>query len=288
MEHLTDESCDICLIQETFLREEEKAKLQEIQDYGWNIISNPRKHRSGGGVAILYRKHLKIQTNLKVTKPKSFQVMEVTICTKTGMMRLVNVYRPGYSQKARHTACFFLEEFGEYLDELAMKPGEPIIAGDFNFHVERPEELYPKKFQMLLEEYDLLQCTPLIPTHEDGGTLDLVLSSEAVQLKMGPRRVLVDGTKSDHYLVHFDLNVEPTATDGDGPQSITYRNFNEIDLEVFRRDISLSPIGNESSWSGSSLDEVVESYNSSLKQLMDKHAPLNTKKIKKERLPLDG
>jgi hypothetical protein len=79
--------------------------------------------------------------------------------------------------------------------------------------------------------------------------------------------------------------VEPTATDGDGPQSITYRNFNEIDLEVFRRDISLSPIGNETSWSGTSLDEVVETYNSSLKQLMDKHAPLNTKKIKNKDSP---
>ena len=43
MEHLLEVDCDICFIQETFLREGDKAKLAEIRDYGWSVLSNPRK-----------------------------------------------------------------------------------------------------------------------------------------------------------------------------------------------------------------------------------------------------
>ena len=59
MEHLGDVGC-ICLVQETFLREADSAKLQEIKDYGWCIISDPRKHRSGGGIGILYKHDIKL------------------------------------------------------------------------------------------------------------------------------------------------------------------------------------------------------------------------------------
>ena len=68
MEHLQDQECDICFVQETFLKEADTAKLQEIRDYGWNILSNARKHRSGGGIAFLYRKDITLKINTKVTK----------------------------------------------------------------------------------------------------------------------------------------------------------------------------------------------------------------------------
>ena len=50
MEHLRDKDCDVCFVQETFLKDADTAKLQEIRDYGWDILSDPRKQRSGGGL----------------------------------------------------------------------------------------------------------------------------------------------------------------------------------------------------------------------------------------------
>ena len=38
--HLEEKGCDICLIQETYLKQSDTAKLQEIRDYGWNIFSS--------------------------------------------------------------------------------------------------------------------------------------------------------------------------------------------------------------------------------------------------------
>ena len=137
MEHLQDQECDICFVQETFLKDADKAKLQEIRDYGWNVVSDPRKHRSGGGIAFLYRKDLQLKNNDRVPKYKSFQVMEAILSSKSGLIRLINIYRPPYTKKARYTESVFLEEFEEYLCNLESKPGTPLLAGDFNFHVER-------------------------------------------------------------------------------------------------------------------------------------------------------
>ena len=109
MEHLQDQECDICFVQETFLKEADTAKLQEIRDYGWNILSNPRKHRSGGGIAFLYRKDITLKSNNKVTKYKSYQVMEALLSTKCGLIRLINVYRPPYTKKARFTESMFIK-----------------------------------------------------------------------------------------------------------------------------------------------------------------------------------
>ena len=103
MEHLDDMGCDICLVQETFLREADSAKLKEIKDYGWNIVSDPRKHRGGGGIGILYKPSIILKTNEKVIKYKSFQVMESLFHSETEVVRLVNIYRPPYTRKVKFT-----------------------------------------------------------------------------------------------------------------------------------------------------------------------------------------
>ena len=155
MEHLRDMSCDICLVQETFLREADSAKLKEIKDYGWNIVSDPRKHRGGGGICIMHRPEILLKTNDKVTKFKSFQVMESLLHSDDGAVRLVNIYRPPYTKKAKYTESTFLKEFEDYLEDLDNKSGTPILMGDFNFHMERPEDFYPSKLKCLLETYNL-------------------------------------------------------------------------------------------------------------------------------------
>ena len=287
MEHLQDAGCNICFVQETWLKEADTAKLQQIQDYGWNILSNPRKYRSGGGIAFLYRKWLKLKLNEKVVKYKSFQVMEALLETTLGSVRLINVYRPGYSKKARHTQCDFLEEYEEYLSDLKDKSGCPIIAGDFNFHVEKPNDLYPKKYLDLLNAYGFHQCTPLVPTHISGGTLDhIVMNASLTQIIDGPIEVLPSGTKSDHYLVVFKMSMGATvrAVNG-GDNIITYRNYNALDIDEFKSDIRRSNLGERSKWSLYDLNGTVKLYDRVLQELMDKHCPLIEKKVKNRDKP---
>ena len=77
---------------------------------------------------MLYRNTIELKCNTKVTKYKSFQVMESLLNTDQDFVRLVNIYRPPYTKKARYTECAFLGEFEDYLKDLSQKPGDPIIG----------------------------------------------------------------------------------------------------------------------------------------------------------------
>ena len=281
MEHLDDQEVDICFVQETWLKEADAAKLQEIRDYGWDIISNPRKHRTGGGIAFLSRRGLNLKANEKVIKYNSCQIMETVLNTTSGIIRLINVYRPGYSKKARHTVNDFLEEFEGYLSDLVCKSGTPILAGDFNFHIQRPHDPEARKFLDLLDHHDLHQIVPPVPTHNLGGTLDLVITTKALKDQTNPIRIIKSGTSSDHYLVIFEmmLTVVPSVS-VDGVKVINYRDFNSIQLEDFKNDLIKSRLGNSSEWNNCDLDEAVSLYNVVLTELMDKHCPVIEKKVK--------
>ena len=223
LEHLWEADCDICFMQETFLRDGDKAKLTEIKDSGWSILSDPRKHRSGGGIAMVYRSSIELKPNTKVTKFKSFQVMESLLSAESELLRLVNIYRPPYTKKARYTECDFLKEFEEYLKILCVKPGNPLLTGDFNFHVERPNEHYPKKFLDLLDLYNLRQHVPIVPTHDQGGTLDLVITTQSLENKISNFGIVQSRTSSDHFLVLFD--VDTRLSKNDNGKFLSYRNF---------------------------------------------------------------
>ena len=170
IDHLEDNQCDICLVQETYLKNSDTAKVQEIREYGWDIYSSPRAERSGGGIAILYRNGVKLRLSPAGKTFRSFQVQEVLIGTGEGMVRLCNIYRPPYTGKARFTAAAFLEEFVDYLADLSLRTGHHVLMGDFNLQVQDLSDFYAEKFLKLLDSFGLDQLTPCQPTHT-GSTL---------------------------------------------------------------------------------------------------------------------
>ena len=179
LDHLEDNQCDISLVQETYLKNSDTAKVQEIREYGWNIYSSPRAERAGGGIGVLYRDGVKVKLSPTRSTFKSFQIQEVLVGSGEDMVRLCNIYRPPYTGKARFTAALFLEEFVDYLSELNVKTGSPVLMGDFNFQVQDLSDFYAEKFLKLLDSFGLEQLTPCQPTHIRGGTLDLVICQSA-------------------------------------------------------------------------------------------------------------
>ena len=175
LEHINETDTDICFIQETFLKKKDTAKLAEIRDYGYEVISAPR-HRCGGGIAIVYRQGIPLQQNRKIEKFNTFEVMEATLDDGEQLWRFVNIYRAPYSKKHRFTILHFLDEFDQYLSLVRSKNGNPIIVGDFNIHVEKEDDINSIRFQNLLTEFQLVQHVPHVATHNEGGTLDLVLT----------------------------------------------------------------------------------------------------------------
>ena len=164
------------------------------------------------------------------------------------------------------------------LDE---KEGKNIIFGDFNIHVEKPEMTYPQQLNNLITQYSLQQKVPLIPTHIDGGTLDLMLMDEDIEHLVDGIEVFEDGTRSDHYLVLCSMNLKTTSIHSAANNVIEYRDFKKINIEAFKADITESDITGDFS----SLEEAVDKYNRTLTHIMDKHCPVIKKRIKKKFTP---
>eukprot|EP00116_Pleurobrachia_bachei_P001073 sb/3461335/ len=213
------------------------GKLQEIRDNGWNIYSCPRAERGGGGIGILFRDGLVLKQCPVKTRYKSFQVQEVLISDRDQPKRLCNVYRPPYTTKSRLTEAFFLSEFSDYLSEVMMKQGTPIIAGDLNFQIQDKNNFYSRKLLDLLDSFDLKQRVPLQPTHQHGGTLDLGITPR--DLNTGNMTIFPDGTTSDHFLVQFELSVKPDLANSCAKKSLfrEYRDYKSMDVEGFKGDL---------------------------------------------------
>jgi exonuclease III len=280
--HLEDKACDVCLVQETYLKLTDTAKLQEIKENGWNIYSSPRNERSGGGIGVLYRDGVVVKLAPVKYKFKTFQVQEVLVGEEDDLVRLCNIYRPPYNGKARFTEANFLDEFNDYLSDLLMKTGSPLIMGDFNFQVQDSNNFYSKKLLDLLDSFDFVQNVPLNPTHIRGGTLDLIICQRGMASKLGNLKIFPDGTMSDHYLVMVEVKLASEGGYVSRERVGVYHDFKAVDVEVFRsglRDLCLEIPDDVTP------EEALYLYDRALKEAVDRFVPTKRRKLVKNFRP---
>ena len=104
-----------------------------------------------------------------------------------------------------------------------------IITGDFNFHLNKPNDTRASRFQDILEMFDLIQHVT-VPTHKDGNTLDLVITHRITAL----RDCVVSDLLSDHNCIRFSIE----ANKGKNPQKkITFRKTRSINIPEFKKEI---------------------------------------------------
>ena len=128
------------------------------------------------------------------------------------------------------------------------------------------------QFLSVLDSSNLVQLVTF-PTHRNGHTLDLIISAADSYLshKTSYSRL----SPSDHFPVFSQLTIQPPP-----PSSlfneISFRCFDAISIPHFVRDIfSSTPIHHPPS----SLSELVDCYNTTLTDILNKHAPLKIKRI---------
>ena len=115
-------------LQETFLRKDDGAHLNEIREQGLKVHSVPRTDgREHGGIAVVYLPNIKLKP-LKLSKNdklyKTFEHFESVFKSNMGLIRIVNVYQPTYSVSHRYTIKDFLEEFEKFLVEALVVKSE--------------------------------------------------------------------------------------------------------------------------------------------------------------------
>ena len=80
-----------------------------------------------------------------------------------------------------------------------------LIAGDFNIHVEQSGDDATKHLLNILGSFDCIQHVHGEPTHQAGGTLDLVITKSEDKINdlvINPSNII-----SDHSLISWNLPI---------------------------------------------------------------------------------
>lgn len=175
---------------------------------------------------------------------------------------VIGMYRPG---SAKPTPQFF-DDLTSLLEAVALLRCPLIIGGDFNIHVEDLHDVDAVSLAEIFELFGLAQRVQGV-THQHGGTLDLVVTSEDitdVPVSVDPPCVV-----SDHALVIADLPIRPVRVK---PTPRTVRGWRSVDRDAFAKAIASTPLGRVPS-ADAAVDELSAQYNQVLSELADRFAP---------------
>ena len=91
----------------------------------------------GGGLGFFLRKGLQVKQN-KTYLFNALEYMDLSVTTSGSSLRFGTMYRPPPSKDNKLTLCMFYNDFSTLLEHLAVVPGNLIVTGEFNFHVDDP------------------------------------------------------------------------------------------------------------------------------------------------------
>ena len=114
-------------------------------------------------------------------KWKSFEFLLCKANLKGFILNLVNVYHPPYSAKNKFTISDFFKDFEDFLSAIAPLPGDLLLFGDLNLHLELLTDSNTSNFYNLLKQFSLEQLIKSA-THIKGGILDLIIKSNALKI----------------------------------------------------------------------------------------------------------
>ena len=79
---------DLCVITETWLKEQDQVKVNEATPTGYLLNNTPRANRPGGGVALLYKTQFQL-LKVETTDCKSCEITSWFLKYKNRLIRLV-------------------------------------------------------------------------------------------------------------------------------------------------------------------------------------------------------
>jgi len=133
---------DILCITETWISVNDNFATRNVTPIGYNIISNSRNGKRGGGVAVILKDHLAYKKLVTVVCD-TFEVLllRVTSCTKSFV--IATIYRsPG-------PLANFLTELNNFIANLVSNSDDFVLAGDFNIHMDMTTDDSARKLSVV-------------------------------------------------------------------------------------------------------------------------------------------
>ena len=115
--------------------------------------------------------------------------MDVLVKYANACFQLIIIYRPLPSKENGLKENDFFSEFNTLPERLETSSSKLLFTGDFNFHINKPSETYPKKFLCMLKTFNPEQHVSG-PTHKNGNTLYLLITCADEDFLSGVRIML--------------------------------------------------------------------------------------------------
>ena len=242
-------------LNETWLEDSCSATvLNKTAPPNFTFMSVCRTVRRGGGVAALFKDVYQCK-QVSFGQYLSFEYLGIVLKGAPRILFII-IYRPPKYSPA------FVEEVTEMLSMISSEFDCFAIAGDFNIHIDNAENKITKEMITVLNTFDLIQHVHG-PTHKGGHTLDLIISRGLNISSI----VIKDVALSDHFCIFFDILI--SATNESRSVSVRRRCINDNTSVRFMEAISLTP-----SISADSVDILLDSFNSKVKNVIDDIAPI--------------
>ena len=270
VDYVCETKVDLFAITETWLCPNDDAIRNESCPVGYVLADHSRTGRRGGGTALVYRNSLTVK-KIDAGEKTSFEFSEWTVQSASHNLRIIVIYRPPYSDVHKVPMSTFFAEFADYVETILLSKEELLILGDFNIHIDVAGDSDANKLSDFFESVGLQQHVEQ-HTQAQGHTLDLVISRRSDNIIEDLPRV--DRFLSDHGTVLFSLkSIKPSLLE----KTISYRKLKSIDLNSLQSDLAATDLCRNPP---EVLEDLARSYNSTLKVVLDKHAPLITRSIK--------
>ena len=265
-ECITDHNIDILAITETWLKKNsDKPIIAAMTPSGYSFVNAPRASGRGGGVGVIHRDELSCK-QLPPSNNVTFEMIRTRFSgTTSKTFNIFTIYRPPSSAKTPRPMADFYIELEHLLTDVSLCVTPTFIVGDFNIKYDVESEARP--LLQLLESFNLVQHVK-DATHTAGHILDFVISHKDCALSSPV--VVQPMSISDHHVVRYviDVNRPPKKS-----VQIIKRNYRSFDVDVFNADVLNTCLTLSTAAPTSNVNELVASYNLSVKCVLDKHAP---------------
>lgn len=165
---------DIFTMGESCCFDRDVAHKTEITLPGYKLFEHQRVGRTGGGIALLLNEAIDVR-KVDSGERRSFEFGEWILKHGSSKLRVIVIYRIPYSAAHPVSTSVFLDEFPSYLESVVMSPEPLLITGDFNIHVDVPNDSDAARFLEFLTSMGLEQHVDK-PTLISGHTLDLIIT----------------------------------------------------------------------------------------------------------------
>ncbi|XP_072048781.1 uncharacterized protein [Amphiura filiformis] len=259
---------DFFFLTETWLRSDDRVITGLMCPPGYSFLGVPRNsvHR-GGGTACVFKSQLSLEL-CEEKLPKSDTFEHSLFYMKNQNLYFVVVYR---SSSLKQMPQYF-HDFEIFLNAVDLLPGRSVVLGDFNIHMDMPDERDTKSMLAILESLSFEQLVDE-PTHVKGHTLDLVIVKENDHVvkpyDIHPVHV------SDHFLILCDIDFKKQSIVR-ATNVYKARNFRNIDPVAFEEDLVFKLNTTDDSMDEAHVD-LVQFYNKTCSQVLETHAPAKEK-----------